>query len=459
MTNCKSLLLFLSLFCLLLRLPAQQPGELPWLKPEPAKKQALLAAIESRYKKDVEELSGKHKKQLAEIFKERYEIVKTAIEGEETITDSRINAYLSSLVAEIFKANPSLPASEIRVLFSNDVVVNACSMGEGTILFNTGLFHRLKSESQAVFTICHELAHYLLDHGNNSIRSYVNTVYSDSFQKELKSIQQSEFKQNQQLISLAVNFTFRNRRHSRQHEAAADSMAVELMKNTGYNLQGALECLAILDSSAKMKYDSPLRLQERFNFSGQPFRKRWIDSDVMRFTSEDETAADSILADSLKTHPDCSTRIERLKPFIKARQQPGARDFKVSEATFKQLVQQFDYELLEHLFKKKEVSKCLFLTLQMLNTHPSDPYLHTMTGRCLNEIYRRQKAHELNRFVDLPADTYNAEYNQLLHLIQNLRLTEIAALSFYYLQQQEAGCAAYKPFGSVFEEAKKHFTN
>lgn len=45
--------------------------------------------------------------------------------------------------------------------------------------------------------------------------------------------------------------TFDSRRHSRDHEAQADSMAVELMRHTSYDLHGALTTLALLDSIDK----------------------------------------------------------------------------------------------------------------------------------------------------------------------------------------------------------------
>jgi predicted SprT family Zn-dependent metalloprotease len=88
-------------------------------------------------------------------------------------------------------------------------------MGEGTIFFNIGLFHRLQNESQAAFILCHELAHYYLNHSNDNIHQYVNTIYSDDFQQKLKSIQKLSYEKNKQLDALAKNLLFRNRRHGR----------------------------------------------------------------------------------------------------------------------------------------------------------------------------------------------------------------------------------------------------
>lgn len=371
------------------------------------------------------------------------------------IIDSDASSYLTSLVAEILKANPQLNASELRILFSKAWWANASSMGEGTILFNIGLFHRLENESQVAFVICHELAHYYLNHGNSSILTYVNTVYSDEFQKKLKNIQKTDYRQNQLLEDLARNITFRSRRHSREFEQAADSMAIELMKNTNYDLKEALSCLALLDSADRDKFNYTLQLENRFNFSAFPFKVSWIQSNSISFAgSKDENLS---LKDSLKTHPDCKARIEILRNSVLKYNKAGSRQFLVSKDQFQFFKQQFDCEILEYCFENNEVSRCLYYALEMLNHFPDTTYLHATIGRCLNEIYIKQKAHELGRIVDLPGPDFNEEYNKLLHLIQNTRLSEIASLSYYYLQQYQKTDSKDQRFTSAWETAKEIF--
>ena len=417
----------------------------------------MVEEATARFNKDVSTLKGEHKKYLSEIYKERFENIKGILEGKEIITDQQACSYLGSLADALIKANPVLKASDLRIVFSNDITPNASSQGEGTILFHIGLFNRLQNESEAAFVLCHELAHYYLDHSNKSIEGYVNTVYSDEFQQKLKNIKKTEYGKNKQLIDLGKSLTFRTRKHSREYEQAADSLALEFMKHTGYHLEGATTVLNFLDTVENNKYYCKLDLAKHFHSDQFPFRKSWLEADnVLAFTSSEET--DKSIADSLKTHPDCAIRIEKMRGMISQYNKPSNKKFLVSETEFRALQKKFDFNLVEYCFEMDAVSLCLYYTLQMLQTYPENAYLHTMVGRCLNEIYTRQKNHRLNQVTELPGSEHDENYNQLLQMIQNTRLKEIASLSYHYLLQHKAIAEKHKGFSAVMLKSMEHFT-
>ncbi|MGN6401246.1 MAG: M48 family metalloprotease [Flavisolibacter sp.] len=423
-----------------------------------AKEKSLCDEITLRYKQDIAGLNGANKKYISEIYKERYEQVKEKFANNEIITDEKATNYLNQLVQEILKTNPLLHSSDLRIVFSKAWWPNASSMGEGTILLNIGLFNRLQNESQAIFILCHELSHYYLNHGNNLIQRYVNTIHSKEFQKQLKSIQKSTYRQNQQAESLAKEITFTSRRHGREFEHAADSMAVELMKNTSYDLTEALNTLALLDSVDKDKYNTPLQLASHFNFTSYPFKESWLRSDGLMFSivTDAKTKAED---DSLKTHPDCKIRIEKLVESVQKFNKPNSKKFIISEEAFTKLKQQFDFEILAYCFEANNVSKCLYYALEMASFFPDNLYLNTLIGKCLNTLYSYQKNHELAKIVDMPGPSQPAEYNTLLKMIQNLRLHDIAALSYYYLLQFQAGSNQDSDFISVLNTSKRNFNN
>lgn len=418
--------------------------------------QSLLDGVTKRYQQDLAGLNGPNKKYLADIYKERYELIRDRFTEKEVLSDREAQDYLMALAREIFRANPSLDTTGLRILFSRSFYANASSMGEGTILFNIGLFHRLENESQAAFVLCHELAHYRLNHSNSNIHQYVNTVYSEDFQRKLKEIQRSGYGQNSQLEALGKNLLFKNRRHGRAFEHAADSMAVELLKNTRFDLHESLNALGLLDSADKDKYTGKLALEKQLQLPSFAFQKSWLESDDLHFgASKGEEQKQE--ADSLKTHPDCSKRIEALKPQVARYAQPGARKFVVNEAQFQRLKTQFDYEIVAYCFQNKQVSKSLYYALQGLQVYPNDVYLTTMVGKSLNEIYTHQKSHELGKIVDRPAPHYNEEYNAVLRMIQNMRLQEIAAFSYYFLHHKEALFRTNEEFNKTFSISKEHF--
>lgn len=426
------------------------------LKSDTEAEQKLLNSLEERFNKDVSTLTGTNKKYVADLFKERFVSIKEKVLTHEVLSATEAQNYLNALVNEIVKSNPTINRTELRIAFSKSHYANASSMGEGTILFNIGLFHRLQNESQAAFVLCHELAHFYLAHSNINIQQYVNTVYSDAYQKQLKAIQKSEFNKNSQLEALGKNLLFRSRRHSRQFEQAADSMALELLKNTAFDVNEALTCLQLLDSADKEKYNSPLLLQDRFNFPDFPFKKRWLQSDELVFIESTDTKQTKE-EDSLKTHPDCQLRIEALRKKTIAYYKPSSKSFVVDSIKFRQLQKQFDYETIQHCFDNKQVSRSFYLVLKMLPSFPNDPYLNTMVGRCLNEFYAYQKEHQLSKVADLPSADKESDYNELLHMLQNLRLHELATLSFQYLKQQEGNLVSHKDFQEVYKRSKEHY--
>ena len=429
-----------------------------FLKNDPVKDKSLVDAITTQYEKDVAGISGPNKKYIADLYKERFDLIKERFDENEVITSPNANNFLASLANEIFKNNQNLNPRDLRILFSRAPWPNASSMGEGTILFNIGLFCRLDNESQAVFILCHELAHYFLDHSNNNIRQYVNTIYSDEFQEKLKTIQKSQYQQGSQLDRLTKGLMFKSRRHNREFEQAADSMALELMKNTSYDLNEALSCLALLDSVDKDKYDVDIDLKKHFNFISFPFQERWLEKeDLLMIKNENEEKERLKEEDSLKTHPDCKVRMEILREKVKKYQKDGSKKFVINEEEFLKLKNEFDFEIIEYCYLSNHVSQSLFYALEMLHVYPDHAYLHAVIGRCLNQLYIHQKKHELGKIVDLVKPAWEEKYNGLLTFIQNLRLQEIAALSYYFLFQDANKFSGSEDFVYALIMSKENF--
>jgi Zn-dependent protease with chaperone function len=420
-----------------------------------AQSENLSAGITKRYKEDVAHLSGENKKYTAEVYKQRYEFILQHVTNKDVLTSKEAQTYLDALASKIFASNPQINAGELRIVFSKEYYANAASMGEGTIMFNIGLFHRLDNESEVAFCLCHELAHYLLDHGNNNINRYINTIYSDDFQKKLKSIKKADYGQGAKFDELAKNLAFKTRRHSREYESAADSFAIELLKKTDYDVRESLSVLGMLDSADKDKYNFDLELEKRFDFPGYRFNKSWLESDDLVMT-DNKSTKDQAEIDSLKTHPDCLQRIEQLRKRVNSYYKPSSKKSPVDEAKFRQLKTQFDYEIIEHSYQSDQVSLALYLALQMLHAYPDDVYLNTMVGKCMNQIYTKQKAHELNTIAGLPNTKEKDQYNLLLQFIQNLRLADIAELSYNFLKQKEAMFSSDTAFMAELRTSREH---
>lgn len=417
--------------------------------------QSFQNIIRLQYLADSASAKGENKKYFIKIYRERYDFLKEMFTGKEIISAEEENGYLQQMVEEILRNNSQLATLKPRVLFSRAYWPNAASTGEGTILFNIGLFSRLQNEAQVAFVLCHELAHLYLNHSNNKISEYVNTVYSDEFQKELKKIKKMQYEQNKRLDALEKNIAFKSRRHSRGSESEADSLALEFLKPTRYDKKEALGLLALLDSIDNENYDASQGLAKTFNFSTYPFKHSWIKKETGFFGGQVAEGLSKKEIDSLKTHPNCQQRIARLQPAVLLLADAGK--FIVNEQTFTELKNKFRYEMIAFLFNKKNISRSLFYALEMLEEKPTDIFLITTVGKCLNLLYDHQKAHTLGTITDLPSPYIDKNYNSLLHFIQELRLSDIAALSYKFMEQYETTYAADTAFTSTLKKSKENF--
>ncbi|MDR3714803.1 MAG: M48 family metalloprotease [Puia sp.] len=415
----------------------------------------LAAQYQQHYKEELDKLPRKNYKDFADIYTLRWENVKEKFDKREIYTVPAAQRYLDAIVAEIAKGNPVLRDRSFACYFSRSAVPNAAYIGEGIIVFNMGLFYRLDNESQAAFILCHELAHFLLQHAENSMNKYVATINSEEIQAQLRKIKATEYHKHAQVQDLVKGLTFDSRRHSRDHESEADSMGVVLMSHTRFGVSGAPAALAILDSIDVDTLNTARCLPAVFNAKEYPFRKKWLHKEEGLLGGHAKLRGEE-MADSLKTHPDCKLRIKLLEPFVSGARQTVAGKWVVDSTVFATLRDRFRYEVIEYDFLSDYYTGSLYYSLELLQQHPGDNYLVANIGRLLGGIYEAQKAHRLSQVADLPSPDYPANYNLLLQFIQNLYLEDIASIDYYYLSQYHPGMDPYKLFRKAYEQSERN---
>ncbi|BAV09795.1 Peptidase family M48 [Filimonas lacunae] len=397
----------------------------------------LVKQVEQRYKQDVNTLKGSNKKSIADLYEYRLTEVKSMTSHKEVITDASVQQYLQSLTSLIINANSQLSGISTRFYFSRSAVPNAFSMGDGTIIFNVGLFTKLNSEAEVAFVLCHELAHLYLNHSNNRIEQYVNTMYSKDMQKELRKIQSSEYRQNAQLKSLSEKFSFNSSRHSRDHESEADSMGVVFLRNTRFNTYATVSALGILDTIDVETFNTNAFLQQTFTSKAYPFQTKWLEKEEGLLGGHATLETNKKLEDSLKTHPDCQLRIKAITSMVVPTGADGRQDFLVNAGEFTRLKKSFAYEIVDHYYNSSNLSGCFYFAVQMLQKNVNDPYVVAIIGKLFSRMYTLQKAHKLGSYTQQPAPYYSSNYNNLLQFIQNLYLEDMAAINYHFLQQYE----------------------
>lgn len=420
------------------------------------KKQYIREAT-AGYDALIASLDKENKKQYEEVYKDRFEMVKQLLQSSRSVTAATAHDYLQQLLAKITTANPELKALKIRLFFNRDWWPNAYSMGEGTLTVNAGLMIYLKNEAELVFVLCHELSHLYLDHGNKFIKKYIEKVNSDDFKQEIKRLSKKEYNVNAELDKLVKQFAFGTFKHSRDNEAEADAKALEFMQKTGFSCNAVVSCLNMLNNVDDTSFYKPLVTESVFSFPSYPFKKNWIQKESSIFSEMKEADEGFTKAekDSLKTHPDCLKRITLLKD--KLQQAPAGSDFLVSSEIFTQLKNDFLLEINEETWREEKITRNLYYSLQLLQNGNHVPYAVFAVTRALNKIYAAQRNHTLGNITDKETRGYPADYNELLRMIDKLRLDEVAAISYQFATLHKNEAAAYPGFNKELDIAEKNF--
>jgi hypothetical protein len=406
-------------------------------------KKLLISSLGPTYKKDYQE-----------IYESRFATVAGLLQSTRPVTEPESNNYLQSVLKKIIDVNPELKGKEIRLVFSRDWWPNAYSVGEGTLVVNAGLMIYLNSEAELAFVLCHELAHYYLDHSNKAIKKHVETVNSEAFKKEIKRLEKEQYRVNQQLEALLKPILMKNRSHGRENEAEADRYAFIFMKKTGYDCNAISSCLAMLGHVDDTSSFKPLDVQQAFNFTEYPFKKRWIQKESVLFSElkDDDSPLSKSEKDSLKTHPDCDKRIQLLKDSIAQLQ--GGQSFLVDERIFNQLKKDFYVEIAEQEYRNNNLSRSLYYSLLMLQREEYTSFALYSIARTLNNMYEGQKDHRLGAMTEGETRGYKQDYNLLLRMISRLKLDEIAALSYQFCKQYKEQMSGYTGFEEEYNKAK-----
>jgi Zn-dependent protease with chaperone function len=409
------------------------------------KKATLLAAVDKKNASD-------YKK----IYDEQFTEIGKLWQSSRSVTSPAAHGYLQSLVQKIISSNAALANNDARIVFSRDWWPNAYSMGDGTIAINAGLMVYLNNEAELVFVLCHELAHYYLDHTNKAIKKYVETINSEAFQSELKRLSKTEYGVNRQLEELTRTFAFSSRRHSRENESAADKLAFSFMKETGYDCNAIKSCLELLDKVDDSVFYQEPDVSQLLNFPGYAFKKKWIQKESSIFSEMDENANsdEKKEKDSLKTHPDCSKRISLLNDSIQSASTTG-KIFLVDEVLFNGLKKDFLVEMTEQCYRDNNLSRNLYYSLLLLQTKENIPMAVYSVARNLNAIYDYQKKHQLGLKKDIEQKDYSEGYNLLLRMLDRLKLEEIAAINYHFCKQYEQQMNGYAGFEDEVKKIQK----
>ncbi len=395
----------------------------------------LLDQYENRLQSFIKNISTSDKDKKTDkenFYNRRNNRLTHYIENGHLIFDEDINLFFQDILDEVVRKNPSLQDLEMRLFVSRYFWPNATCYGEGTLIFNLGLLRRLENEDQVAFIVCHEIAHYYMDHVEHDMHERVEYLHSEELQEQLNRIKKEEYGQYDKASQLLKDYIYDDRRHGRLHEEEADSLGYEFMKHTRYDVSQAVRALEILDEIDHEKYEMDIHIRTLFTFENYTFRDRWLDKEEgMLYQKNLEARNDGEWnSDSLKTHPDCDERM-RLMTGLSGKESIPIK----GNETFLEFVKQADYEIVQSSFDFGFYGRSLYYAMQLLQHDSDNEYLIRMIGQNLVYLCHAQKKHEFAKHVEKPHSRNEAQYDLLLNFLQNLRFRELALLGYHYHQE------------------------
>ena len=352
-------------------------------------------------------------KKYKEIWDDRTDFITGAIEANNFVNDGDVYNYISNIILDLTKANPALLKQKPLLLIDRSASVNAYAIGGNVIAVNLGLITFAQSREEIALVIAHELSHNILDHAENSMKERAVWLTSDEYKNSLKAVLDSKYERLTRLKKVMESFTFNRNRHSRYHESDADSLAIILLKNS--NISFNPEFFLRLDSTDN-EYMQELKNPTKSYFASYkvPVEDAWFIKRSKGLSSRNYNFKDTtVMADSLKTHPDCVERYNKTKNEVNIKGSFTAIPVDIKEKANKMLIW--------NMYDNLSLTECLYRILLEKDKGNIDPWYDFMTYNIFAGLYYSNK--QLNRFNAIgikPKEYISKSYYELQNMLEQI---------------------------------------
>lgn len=373
--------------------------------------------------KDISTKSSKEKTILKEIYSEIQESFLEKIDGNDFICSNDINQYLQGLMNEVLIKNNIKPEG-YKILLSKNSEINAYNTGDGTVVVNYGLFLAVDNEDELAFVICHEIGHQHLSHVKTEIEAFTRLSTSEDIIAKTKEIRKQKYGKATKASDLMKSIRYQSYYKRRKKEIEADSIGLAFYKKTLRNPKAAVNILAKLDN-ADLETDSLTiaDYKQIFEKNGFIVKQKYFDEEKSLFSKYDYNK--EMKVDSLKSHPDCTTRIKLIEKYTGKAQ---AEHFN-SPASFLEIKKNSTYQNLFNLFSSQRYGISLYEALKLYKHNNQDATLKNIIYLNLVKIYDSRVNYTINRYVPSHDNLNNsASLNRFVSYVNNIKLNDFQTL-------------------------------
>jgi Zn-dependent protease with chaperone function len=337
------------------------------------------------------------------------------------ISDKNLNDYFQKLIFEILDKN-KLNKKEYKILISKDPEINAYNCGDGTIVVNYGLLNILDNEDELVFVLCHEISHQELQHVKKEIDNFVSLHTSEEIIDKTKEIKKLKYNRTRAANTFLLKLNYKNYAQRRKKEIEADSLGFYFYSKMNRDLSNSVSLLAKLNESNREK-DSLVIKDYRILFETETFKLKNKHFEIEKSIFNKYDYKPSYQIDSLKTHPDCLTRIKKIEKFI------TNQNFKSSSSEiFVEIKKNVNYQNLYNLYLSGEFGVSLYESLKKYKVD-NNVFYKDLIFLNLAEILKAKENQTLSKHVPQIDYVYNStSLNRFINLMNNLKISDIEIL-------------------------------
>ena len=215
------------------------------------------------------------------------------------IKDQVLQDYINGVGHKIarFSHNPDFDFNYVAV---NDKSINALAIPGGCIFITKGLLAKLESESQLAGILAHETVHVVA-------RDTENMMSKQAGMGALFVLAASQARNQGEVAAADIALQLMDLKYSREYEKTADLGGMEYMLRAGYNPNGMVETMQILQKEEETNnscdffstHPSP---ENRIDYLRARIQSHYLDGIAGTKTGEDEYRQN--ILDRLKNLPD-----------------------------------------------------------------------------------------------------------------------------------------------------------
>ena len=383
----------------------------------------------TKTKIEIEKIADKKiRKQFLSNYNEKIDKFQELIKKGVFIEHASYDNLVQSILDDIKKRNTTYNFNEIRLLLAISKDINAYNCGDGIVVLNLPIIFDIDNQFELAYIICHEIAHQKLNHVYNSMLNYCQQENSQEVKNQVKQIDKQKYNKSEIASGIFKKIVYENRIESRKHEVEADSLGYIFYRNTYPEYDNyAVETLKKL-KTIDVEKDSLTKgdFIKLFETSSLKFKEEWIEGDISKYNYQKSAKFWNI--DSLRTHPDCDTRIALLNQSFKMQEKLKS----VEAHSFNLQRKDADKEYVFGLYFLEEYGESLYYTLLKIKNNPKDLYYRKMVYDNLIKLEAARNSYTLNKYLEIENPKYSENYNQFLCLIRNLRKSELNQIIQFY---------------------------